>query len=348
MRGYFIGRDVKCLTDETECPGLKVWLLDMKQKEFGHMACRICASVCMIYIIKGSVLCQINQDTQMLHEGDGLFVNRENGWRFLNSYEDCRIYLFELQPDFFEGENTILAEKYRKPLENYMDFPWFYLNGRKETYKAAVKSLLEAGISAGERKDGFELEVKGLLYRVWSLIYREYVTTVPMRKKASVRETAKLLGMLQYLHGHYKEKITLAQMAGDCGVSSGEYCRFFKKKMYQTPVEYLQVYRIEKSLPEILEKTGSITEIALRHGFTGSSYYAETFKKEMGCAPGDYRKWFRGELKECPLKNRIFVEDKEFLRDNRKDDPVKEQKAEQTWTENTRVRRRESMPAHLL
>lgn len=344
MRGYFIGRDVKCLTDETECPGLKVWLLDMKQKEFGHMACRIYASMCMIYIIKGSVLCQVNQDTQMLHERDGLFVNMGNAWRFLSSEEDCRIFLFEIQSGFIEEGTGNAAEKYVKPLAGCVNLPWLYLNDREEGQAAVLNGLLEAGNCAELREPGFELEAKGLIYRIWVGLYREYVRLSPVRKKASVRETAKLLGMLQYLHSHYNEKITLSQMAGDCGVSSGEYCRFFKKRMYQTPVEYLQTYRIEKSLPEILEKTGSITEIVLRHGFTGSSYYAETFKKEMGCAPGDYRKWYRRELEEeCPLKSRSSDSKKRTAQIK-----TEQKETEQTWTREKTENRRESMPAHLL
>ena len=114
--------------------------------------------------------------------------------------------------------------------------------------------------------------------------------------------------------------------------------------MYQTPVEYLQTYRIERSLPEILEKTGSITEIVLRHGFTGSSYYAETFKKEMGCAPGDYRKWYRREQEEeCPLKTRPSDSKKRVSKDK-----SEQNEAEQTWKGEKAGNHRESMPAHLL
>ena len=55
-------------------------------------------------------------------------------------------------------------------------------------------------------------------------------------------------------------------------------------------------------MDELLEKSGSMTEIAAHCGFGGASYYAETFKKEMGCAPGDYRKWYRGDREDCPMK----------------------------------------------
>ena len=30
-------------------------------------------------------------------------------------------------------------------------------------------------------------------------------------------------------------------------------------------------------------------------------YFSETFRKEMGCSPADYRKWYRGLSEECPV-----------------------------------------------
>ncbi len=29
--------------------------------------------------------------------------------------------------------------------------------------------------------------------------------------------------------------------------------------------------------------------------------FSETFRKEMGCSPADYRKWYRGLSDECPI-----------------------------------------------
>ena len=56
-----------------------------------------------------------------------------------------------------------------------------------------------------------------------------------------------------------------------------------------SPVDYLRYYRIEKSL-EILRGTdNTITEIAYETGFSGASYFAETFRKYIGCSPLQFR-----------------------------------------------------------
>ena len=90
-------------------------------------------------------------------------------------------------------------------------------------------------------------------------------------------------------------------MAEACQVSTGDFCRFFKKHMSMTPFEYLQKCRIWNSMDAVIDKTASMGEIASANGFAGASYFSETFRKEMGCSPADYRKWYKGINEECPV-----------------------------------------------
>ena len=51
----------------------------------------------------------------------------------------------------------------------------------------------------------------------------------------------------------------------------------------------------------VLDKTSAMGEIAALNGFAGASYFSETFRKEMGCSPADYRKWYKGQEEKCPV-----------------------------------------------
>lgn len=124
--------------------------------------------------------------------------------------------------------------------------------------------------------------------------------------------------------------------------------------MEQTPFEYLQACRIEKSIPEVLEKAESITKIAVKYGFTGSSYYAETFRKEMGCTPGEYRKWYFGEIEENPVQT-LRKESPKPAKKAAESAPAPEAEHPAERTSEVRKKaekpvstRRSSMPAHLL
>lgn len=330
MSRFFVGREVELLTDNHEIPGIQVWHLNLKEKELGHMSCRIEDTVQFIYICRGSMTCQLNQNRTELRTGEGLFINKRTAYRFLGGRKGgCEFYLISVGLNYIEdGEKGIITEKYVRPLLECADFPSLKLERRTDSQDAIQEYIKHIGGNGDYGRMCWELELKSLMLRVWANLYAEFSRISPVCRKSVLHETEKLVSMLEFLHEHYRDKITLGEMADNSGVSSGEYCRFFKKRMGQTPFEYLQAFRIEQSLPELLVKSGSITQIALRHGFTGSSYYAETFKKEMGCAPGDYRKWYRGEAgSECPLKLKST------------DQPAKPQKP---------AKRQESMPAHLL
>ena len=59
--------------------------------------------------------------------------------------------------------------------------------------------------------------------------------------------------------------------------------------MNQSLFDYLLEYRIEQSLPLLLDENMNITETALACGFSTPSYYTKIFRKYMGCTPRSYR-----------------------------------------------------------
>ena len=76
---------------------------------------------------------------------------------------------------------------------------------------------------------------------------------------------------------------------GAGAVGESKCCQLFRRYFSQTPVEYLNRYRLDKSLALLRETDRSITEIALAVGFGGASYYAELFRRQMGQSPTEYR-----------------------------------------------------------
>ncbi len=327
MRKFWEGRDTRVLRSEKEYPGIGIWAVSMEKEEFGHMSCLLEEDAYFLYVKNGSMTCQINQKRENLYEGEGIFLNKKQAWRLLKSGEGCRFILVDFSLEFLEGIKKSIAESYIKEILLCRDFPYLKLTGKKKGQEEILKTILKMGTALEAKEKGEEMRLMGEVYIFWSCLYREFNSCSPVKAAGAKKETDKLQKMLSFLHDNYREKNTLAEMAAYSGVSTGEYCRFFKKHMEQTPVEYIQLCRIEKSIPELISRKGSIGEIAARFGFAGSSYYAETFKKEMGCAPGDYRKWYCRETDErCPLQEKTNVH--------------KMQK-KQTGQQN-------SMPAHLL
>ncbi len=333
MSEFWFGKSVDLLGNASAVPGVEIWRMKLEMKEFGREGCRLNEGVYFLCVQKGTLICQVNQDRITLREEEGIFINRGAAWRLTGSGRNGSAYMV-LKVEQDGGEEDLSGEKaYMEPVANAADFPYLKLDREKETHAGILDALWAAGKSAEQEIPCSSLDVRGHLYLAWSGLCREYLLLRPVLKKSVHREASRLKEILCYLHEHYREKVTLREISANCGISAGECCRFFKRHMEQTPFEYLQVYRIQQSMPELLEKAGSIGEISRRHGFNGSSYYAEMFKKEMGCAPGDYRKWYLARNPgECPLNypGEAFLDKKEETPPAR------------------RPRREDSMPAHLL
>lgn len=58
----------------------------------------------------------------------------------------------------------------------------------------------------------------------------------------------------------------------------------------QTPMAYVNQYRLYQSLELLRDTAMSVMEIALAVGFGSASYYAETFRKNFDQSPTQYRK----------------------------------------------------------
>lgn len=66
--------------------------------------------------------------------------------------------------------------------------------------------------------------------------------------------------------------------------------RTYKKETGDTINNYLVTKRISEAKELLLLSDLSMTEIAFRIGFKNSQYFSNSFKKNTGFSPKDYRK----------------------------------------------------------
>jgi AraC-like DNA-binding protein len=100
---------------------------------------------------------------------------------------------------------------------------------------------------------------------------------------------------MAYLHEHYGESLTRDSIARYVGVSEDYLTRCFQQELRMPPMTYLTRYRINqaKTLLAAGERSvadGSVAEVAEAVGFSGEVYFSRVFRREVGVAPGAYRR----------------------------------------------------------
>ena len=93
----------------------------------------------------------------------------------------------------------------------------------------------------------------------------------------------------RYINSNYMNPITASDIAAAAGFSPNYLSRKFRQEVGIGVHEYLVTTRLQHAAGELLSTTDSITDIALRCGFSDSNYFKDAFKKKYGMTPRDYR-----------------------------------------------------------
>ena len=84
--------------------------------------------------------------------------------------------------------------------------------------------------------------------------------------------------------------ITTGDVARAVGFSPNYLSRRFRTSAGIGLHEYIVFVRLHHAAQQLISTGDSITEIALRCGFSDSNYFKDSFKKKFGVTPRDYRR----------------------------------------------------------
>ncbi len=241
-----------------------------------------------VYLKSGRAQYRVGGDAFILEQGEGLFINA-SVLHEAKPYEieQALIYCVNVDPMLIAGhEGSIFAPKYVEPYITKNRVPYVKLTGELAQKIASIAALMR------EQDVFFELKFWRELLFIWESMLTQSLLTEEMMDQSSIVQHERAKVMLDFLHAHYQQKVTLEDLASHVYISRAECSRFFKKIVGMTPFSYLLQYRLRKSIELLRNGELSITEIAGDTGFSTVSYYIEKFKEYTGYSPHVYRKKF--------------------------------------------------------
>ncbi len=108
------------------------------------------------------------------------------------------------------------------------------------------------------------------------------------QRKPGSESQRTVMKAMAYMHAHFAESISRANVAGYVGMSERHLTRCFTHEIGLTPITYLNRYRIRQAKSLLDRGCESITEVAMDVGFSSSGYFTRIFKDEMGISPRSY------------------------------------------------------------
>lgn len=244
----------------------------------------------LTWVMSGEIEYHVNDRQYVLKEGEGLFGNSNalhSG--YMRDGQECVYLSVTFHPRFLYGyENSVLQTKYidyitandmwhSLKLEKHVAWHQDIIEGLKKIYELSKRPPVD-----------YELEVHMILLEIWQRLYRFFLS-LPGEEQKPPKHLERLKDIIAYIQENYSREITLNEVAGHINICKSECCRFFKKHMGMTIMEYILFLRIQNSL-SYLREGESVTKTAGLVGFSSPAYYGQIFKRYMKCTPREYQK----------------------------------------------------------
>lgn len=94
---------------------------------------------------------------------------------------------------------------------------------------------------------------------------------------------------MEYIRGHYSEKISFQELAHRLNMSYSTFLRHFDRICGKSPNSYLHQCRMEKAREMLMHTEKTILDIALECGYYDSSHFIRSFVEETGISPMSFR-----------------------------------------------------------
>lgn len=107
----------------------------------------------------------------------------------------------------------------------------------------------------------------------------------------------------RYIDEHFKESITLDQLAELAHINKYYLVHAFRKAYGTSPINYLISRRIQESRFLLTNSNHSLSQIARILGFSSLSYFSQSFHRTEGVSPMEYRKLHTAETRQQAGEN---------------------------------------------
>ncbi|MDF2961645.1 MAG: AraC family transcriptional regulator [Paenibacillus sp.] len=96
--------------------------------------------------------------------------------------------------------------------------------------------------------------------------------------------------VIQYIHTHYRDDLTLSGLAGRFGFSVPYLSELFKRTVGQNFVTFVHDVRIRQACGLLISTEMSVLDIALETGYGSYNTFARIFRENKGMTPAAFRK----------------------------------------------------------
>lgn len=250
----------------------------------------------LLFVLNGTILVQADYRDTLLRKGD-LFLIDSGDIHFTHESGDKNLILaLQIDPSFIEKHDPEIARRKFDFNAMYYKNPNLPVFGQIREIMALI--MWETRI----QKQGYTIKIESLVSQLFSILLREFthtlreVNTEEMFNRKQPDSYPRIRRIIHLVEKGYEEKISLAEIARKEQLSLGYLSRFFKEKTGCNFTEFVNLIRIKKSLPDLVNTDRKILDIALDSGFSDAKAYNTIFKRTYKMTPSRWRSEYREKI----------------------------------------------------
>lgn len=237
-----------------------------------------------IVVNKGCALFNVNGKAYRINEGQMLFINsRQMHFNVWDEDGDWSYKQLTVHPDVMFSCDALL--KYYDLLCGKGSMPFLIFSkgsSRQNEIIEAVSKVFESVMK------GNEFIIASEVLKLGSVMLN-YIQSIPADNLKEDKKLESMHKMIGYIQTNYSKKMTIKDIGESADMGRSKCCELFKEYWNTSPIDYLNNYRLLKSVEQYMDMSKSVAKIARECGFNSQSYYAEMFKKVTGRTPTEYR-----------------------------------------------------------
>ena len=235
----------------------------------------------LLRVLEGSFQIQLDNEPYVAEQGDALLIRGGclHGGIPCGCVYEC--LTFDLHGLF---RNMDMVKPYLRPFYRQSRIPVSFFPA-EHPVAGIVGELMEA--FGG---DCPELETVAAISRLFATVVKAGLYQEnPDNEYVSSQRIDRVKSVLEYIEANYNTPLSLEELARVAGTNPKYFCRVFSSVTHQSPMDYVNFYRIEQAA-YLLDSTNlSVTAVGSECGFWESSYFSKVFRKYKGVTPKKYR-----------------------------------------------------------
>ena len=239
----------------------------------------------LVFILKGELNIHIGTKENHLSVHDFTFIRPYELHGGAVPKNECKALIIDIDPvvwhEICPGAEAL-----------HFSLRIFQANDRHSAYSSFCKALAQIVYYRNLSEKSAAARIYRSVSDILAILMEDFTGGVDTERVAD-QTLLRIQDILQYISSNYTRKLSLEEIAGAVGFHPQYFSAYFKKQFGVSFTDYLNSYRVNKSIPLLRDTQDSILNIALTCGFNSHKSYSNAFEKYLSCTPGEFRRRLR-------------------------------------------------------